>query len=312
MLGCVMLAACERDESDLYAPEDVGTLVVDCVLVVDRPFPHVYLTRTLAPDQPFSVTAAAEREATITIHGESVQVAYRSDPYLDGRYFPLLPSARVEPNTTYEISVVTTDGRTLTAVTHTPGSFAVDRWVLLDDAGESEIRELETFADLGNDVYFAPANQLVYAEGLLEARFHRTEAVAYQIGLLSLDLGSDYVIDPEFFDEEDFESLERLTSSPMFEAEDGLARLPWLAIYFQGRYKFKIYAVDENWFDLVRSSPSLSGGGPAVGGNAGEGFERPLFHVQGGIGLFGSAAVDSGGVFIVSPDSVQARASSVR
>ena len=35
-------------------------------------------------------------------------------------------------------------------------------------------------------------------------------------------------------------------------------------------------------------------------GLAGDNFERPLFHVNGGIGIFGSASVDSVG-FVVLP-----------
>jgi hypothetical protein len=51
----------------------------------------------------------------------------------------------------------------------------------------------------------------------------------------------------------------------------------------------------------VRSAPEISGAaGPVVGGNAGDGFERPIFHVEGGVGLFGSASVDSIG-FVVLP-----------
>ena len=57
--------------------------------------------------------------------------------------------------------------------------------------------------------------------------------------------------------------------------------------------------MDRNWFDLVRTQPE-GGGGFGFGGNFGEGVDPPLFHVQGGIGLFGSASVDSTG-FRINP-----------
>jgi hypothetical protein len=60
---------------------------------------------------------------------------------------------------------------------------------------------------------------------------------------------------------------------------------------------WRTYALDRNWYDLVRSDPDEGG---SFGGLAGDEFERPLFHVEGGIGLFGSAAVDSVG-FVVLP-----------
>ena len=77
--------------------------------------------------------------------------------------------------------------------------------------------------------------------------------------------------------------------------------MPWVAVYFQGRYQVKVFAVDTNWYDFIRSDPQSAGGGPGFGGNAGDSFERPIFHVDGGIGLFGSAAVDSIGFRVLVP-----------
>ena len=65
-----------------------------------------------------------------------------------------------------------------------------------------------------------------------------------------------------------------------------------------GRYDYKVFTVDQNWYDLVRTTPQTDGG-LGFGGNAGDGQENPLFRVQGGIGLFGSASVDSVGFYIL-------------
>ena len=87
------------------------------------------------------------------------------------------------------------------------------------------------------------------------------------------------------------------SSSPVFEATDGRVRLPWFAVFFEGRHLYKIQSLDRNTFDLIRSTPQ---GGLAFGGNAGDNFERPIYHIDGGIGLFGSVSVDSVG-FTVWP-----------
>ena len=84
----------------------------------------------------------------------------------------------------------------------------------------------------------------------------------------------------------------------MFSGNDGFVRLPWFAIFFEGRYQIKVWATDRNWDDLVRSTPNLNDGA-GFGGNAGDGFEKPIFHVEGGIGLFGSASIDSIGFRIL-------------
>jgi len=180
----------------------------------------------------------------------------------------------------------------LTAVTITPPRFHVSDWVLLDETTLEVIGQLKTFDEAGNGVYTAPENQVVYQQGLLEARFDSTGGAAFQIGLFSLDPNSPLVIDADFLSDEDLADLDRQNSSPAITAPDSIIHLPWFAIFFSGRYKIRINDVHKNWYDLLRSSPEL-GGGIGFGSNAGDGLERPIFHVEGGIGLFGSAAVDS-------------------
>jgi hypothetical protein len=160
------------------------------------------------------------------------------------------------------------------------------------------VRNLKTYRDGPNLVFTAPENQIPYQENLLEARFAPLPVKGYQVGVLNLETDSDYVIKGDFLTDEDFEDLKREVSSPPLEAQDGRLRLPWFAIYFAGRHIIKIYALDDNWFDYTRSSPEQPSG--AFGNLAGDNFERPLFRLEGGIGLFGSASVDSLG-FVILP-----------
>jgi hypothetical protein len=169
--------------------------------------------------------------------------------------------------------------------------------VVLDETTLEPIRRLGTFEEMGDQVY--AQNELVYSQGLFEARFDRPDVPAFQVGLFSLDPDSDYVIDPEFFEEEDFEDLERVISTPMLVGENGTLRLPWFAIYFEGRYLIKIFAVDRNWYDLARTVPDFGQTAGGFGGNAGDGFQRPIFHVEGGIGLFGSASMAQNGFYVL-------------
>ena len=94
-------------------------------------------------------------------------------------------------------------------------------------------------------------------------------------------------------------SIRRFTStaSASRRLRPGTARLPWFAVVFGGRHLFKLYALDQNWFDYTRSS--FEGGEAFEGGLAGDNFERPLFSIDGGLGLFGSASVDSVGFFVL-------------
>jgi hypothetical protein len=285
----------ERDASNFFSPEQVDILVIDAVLIVGEPLPFLRLSRTLAPDAPYTLANSGENDATVVVTDETgAQTVYADDPGPEGLYAPVGPPPVVRPGTTYDLFVQTERGEILTARTTTPAPLRVARWVALDPTNGSELRELATYATAGEGVYDAPENQLPYASVLVEAQLDPQDVQGFQLALFSLDPDSDYVIDPPFFEEDDFAELNREGSSPALAAENGGIRLPWFAVYFEGRYKYKVFAIDDNWFDLLRSIPE-GDGGFAFGGNAGDGFEQPLFRVDGGIGLFGSASVDSTG-----------------
>jgi hypothetical protein len=300
-LVLVLLAAAGCGERVVYDDREAGIPVVDAILLVGRPLPSVFLSRALAPDIAYDSAQAALAGAQLTVTRGSASFVYVEHPDTSGRYDPVAPEA-VQPNARYALRAVLPGGAELAAVTTTPAAFEVTDWLLLDPETLAIRRDFLTFEEAGDSVFTAPENQIVYLDGLLEARFAPPDGAGrYQVGIRSLDENSPFVIDADFLDEEDYEDFERNVGSPALEATDGFVRLPWFAIFFAGRHKIDVFSVDENWFDLVRSAPEVIGGaGPAVGGNAGDGFERPIFHVEGGIGLFGSASVDSIG-FVILP-----------
>jgi hypothetical protein len=290
----------------LLAPSQIGVIVVDAQLIVGKQMPVLRLRTTQSPDRPYKRSMAGLTGATVVVNSsQGDTIRYYDDFSGLGVYgwVSSPPGHRVLPNTTYYLRVVAPDGRVVTAQTTTPDSFRVRDWVLLNDPTLAVRRQLATRDDFPSDpdsVYSAPSNPLVYQDGLLEARFDRGTALGYQVGLFSLDLGSPLVIDADFLSEKDKESLDRETSSPPFEASEASIRLPWFAIFFEGRYDIKIYSVDRNWFDLARTLQFVGNSNFAFGSTAGDDFESPTFHVNGGIGLFGSAAVDEIG-FTIHP-----------
>ena len=296
----ILLAACDpqRDPATLFAPTDVDVPVVDGLLVVGQPLPEILLSRTQPADQLYSFRDAAIRGADMRlIVADRDTIVYHESDFI-GFYHPVhFTAPLVEPQTTYRLIVDTEQGEHITAETTTPARLSVAEWVLLAGGGNPEDRTLGTFAEFGDLVYEVPENQLIYPQGVIEARLDAPEAPGFQLALFSIDLDSDLVIDPPFLDEEDLAAIERDSSSPVFEATDGRVRLPWFAVFFEGRHLYKIQSLDRNTFDLIRSTPQ---GGLAYGGNAGDNFERPIYHLDGGIGLFGSVSVDSVG-FTVWP-----------
>jgi hypothetical protein len=298
LLLALVLASCaaERDAAELFGPSEADLVVVESVLIVDAPLPAVRVSRSVPPDRA-PTDDDVESDAVVIVRSPAGEFPYAESASLPGTYFPVSPEV-VRPETEYRLEVTTTRGEVVTARTITPPRLDVEAWVVLND-DLTVNRTLRTYDEAGEAVYAAPENRLVYAKGLLEVRYAPVESPALQLGLLSLDPESDFVIDPAFFEEEDFADLERANSSPALDASGGFVRLPWFSVFFEGRYVFRIFAIDENWYDFIRSDPELAAGGPGFGGNAGDAFERPIFHVNGGIGLFASAAADSVGFRIV-------------
>jgi len=303
ILVAVLPLACSNDRQ-LFSPIDVGSLVVDAMLYVDKPFDEVFLYRAQSPAEPFNIRRIGEAGATMTVTTDDATYYYEEVPPnlggLSGVYYhrrsePVNAPRLVQPETVYRLEVNTQAGERLTASTTTPPRLRVPDWVVLDDAGITVERRLVNFEEAGDSVY--DKNQLVYAEGLLEAWLEPVVTAGYQAGIYALDPDSGFVIDPEFLDDEDFEDFEPSIASPPILNTETEIRLPWFAIYFKGRYKIKIFAIDRNWYDLARTVPELSGGG-GFGGNAGDDFERPIFHVNGGLGVFGSASMDSVGFYV--------------
>ncbi len=300
---CVFALGCkaERDASSLYGADESGILVVDGLLIVDKPLPSIFVRQTVGPGQIYTRQAAAVTDAEVVVATGGQTVVYRADPDSLGRYLPPANAPLVLPERTYSLTV-RSQGRQARAQTTTPGRLSVVDAVLLDDQTLAVIRRFKTFKDGKEVVYTAPENQVAYQEGLLEARFNPLAVKGYQVGIESLDRDSELVLESDLLDEKDYADLERYGSSPAFEAKDGTLRLPWFAVYYGGRHVLRFFAVDDNWFDLIRSVPEFFQDGDAnafqPGGLAGDNFERPFFHVEGGIGIFGSASMDSLGFFV--------------
>ena len=317
MVGCLIaLVGCEaeRDPSSLFGPDASGVLVVDALLIVDQPLPRVLISETVkanAEGVDFLVGVGGTEvvisqgvgDAEVVISQGEQTFVYRLDSdFFAGFYRPPPNAPLVLPNTTYHLRV-RSQGREATAQTLTPDRLNVREVVLLDDETFDVIRVLKKYED--STVFNVPENRLAYQLGLLEMRFDPLPASGYQIAIESLDRSSDFLVDSDLFDEYDFE---RYGSSPALEASDGNLRMPWFIVAYAGPHVIRIYAVDKNWFDLIRSVPEFfqDDGGNAFqpGGLAGDNFERPLFNVDGGIGIFGSASVDSVG-FVVLPRASQ-------
>lgn len=305
LLAAAALAGCtpDRDPASLFAPGQIDVLVVDALLVNDRPLPPILLSRTIRPDRRYDDADTAVRGAAVAVVVAGADtVRYVEEPFLPGTYVPEAADAPVVlPETLYELAVDAGQGERLHAATVTPSPITIAEWVLLDAAGQNVVRNLRTFGEFADEeeIFAAPENQLVYQQGTLEGRLVAPRAAGTQVAISSLDLDADFVLDLPFLDDEDLAELRRTGSSPALALDTDTVSLPWFAVFWEGRHVLRVLLLDRNAYDLIRTSPVDAGF--TAGGNAGDGFERPIFHVEGGIGLFGSAATDSIGFVVLAP-----------
>ena len=267
--GC----AGERGPASLFGPAENITIVVDAVLYVDHALPEIIVTRTRAANIAFTEEANAVNDAEVTVLQGLVEYRYESVGHL-GRYLPPPGSPKVRPNTEYRLRVRAL-GREVRGVTVTPGRIALDEIAIVEETSMEVIRR------------FAPEstrrNQVTYREGLIEIRFAPLDVEAYQV----------VVLEGEPDDE---------GGSPPLEARDGRLLLPWFAIGSSGEHKVEVYALDRNLFDFLRSVQASGRNAFGFGSLAGDTFERPVFNLDGGIGVFGSASVDRFGFFVLPED----------
>ncbi len=295
---CLIACAAERQPGELFGSVEEGSeLVVDGILIVDQTLPELFVWRILPPGQTYSRDAAGVSDAQVRVFQGDQVFEYAPDPAAPGRYLPPLEAPLVQTTTEYRLEV-DIEGKKVRARTTTPERVRVRQAVLLDEDTQEVMRILKSFAEVGNEVYTAPENQLTHLEGLIEIHLEKV-GEAYQTALFALEEDAQ-LLDEDFPDIYDRgpEDL-RANQSPPLAASDGILRWPWFAVVYTGRSLMKVYAVDHNWFEYVRSSPEQQDQG-GFGGLAGDYFERPFFQVEGGIGLFGSASVDSVG-FVILP-----------
>ncbi len=288
----------DREPGELFGSIEKDVLVLDGTLIVDQPLPSLFVRRTADPRDLYDASTHGITDAVVRLKTGSQEWTYLADGDFAGRYLPPTPTPQVEPNTTYTLDVRVGE-LVAGGVTTTPERMRLARTVLLDEETLEVLVELVPFSMGSERSFAAPENQLIYREGLLEMQLEEPVkgSSAYQLALTGLDRESDFVIIADFLEEEDFEDFERDGASPPLEFDEGLARFPWFAVAFAGRHVLRLFAVDENWYDFIRTNLTDDGGG--FGGLAGDSFERPIFRLHGAIGLFGSASADSVGVVIL-------------
>ena len=268
--------------------------VVESYLVANRQLPQIRLSTTAPTDAFYEFSDVAISDANVEVRllsggeGSSIEETISYSVTNPGIYIPDATHA-ARPARTYELNI-TFPGNSdvITAYTFVPDSFRV-------------VSTLDT-------VVYQSSEQLEIT--VSESSYPGRQNI-FVFNALSLDpVPENLTPSYEFFYEDDpdlLDSFQNNTSGILNEANfeknpDGsfTVNYPWIGIAFYEENYLVANTLDDNLFDFIRSQQIQLGGGATL--SPGE-IPNVVYHIEGGIGIFGSVASDTAWAFIArNPD----------
>lgn len=289
----LLITACD----DIYDQDDYQEYIfLEAYATVNHPLPEVRIGKTLPVGQEYHFSAAA-------LDGANVQIALLDDAGAveevfdyqssdtQGVYVAEDETHRILPRRTYQINIDFDDRpETVQAETTVPD-------------------EIEIINEVPDTVVYQSAEQLE----LIVSAFERTQK---QSVLVFNTVAADPVLENmipfyknlvEDDDDTDVEDYYNTDSPPFNEGnfdinEDGTITIqfPWIGVAFFGENTVVTNSIDENLLDLITSQEVQLGGGTLSPGE----IPNLRYHVEGGVGIFGSFASDTVQTFFKRPDGM--------
>lgn len=274
---------------DLYPQDEFEeSYVVEAYLVADRDLPQVRVTRTVPIDREYSVEAAAVDNAEVQIRlldpsGSPERTYFYMGGEL-GIYLPENPEP-VLPLRSYELHVtISGTGDIIRSTTTVPGAFttvgSVVDSIAYQDPAQVIINTTPTRYP-GRDQAFFIFNVNV----INPSHENLTPFYADLVNEQDENIRDYYKNSSGIINEDNY------NRNP-----DGTLtlRLPWLAVAFYEDNYIVANAIDDNTYDFVRTQEVQNGPSTLPPGE----YQNVIYHVEGGIGIFGSLSSDTVRVFV--------------
>lgn len=281
----LLVTACEDYNQDDYKE----VVVLEAYAGANRPLPEVRVSSTLATGTEYSFSEAGLAGANVQIvlldesgGGEEEVFEYIPSSGIKGLYLPENQTHRMLPRRTYRIDV-DFDNRSdvLRAETTIPDSFEI-----LGEIPDTVVYQSSERLELLISDFERTQNQSIIIFNTVVLDPHPDNLTPFYKNLLEED------------DDENIEDYYNNESPPINEANFGLnpdetiaVFYPWIAVAFFGDNLVITNSIDKNLADLISSQAIQLGEG---GGTLSPGEIPNLrYHVEGGIGIFGSFASDT-------------------
>jgi hypothetical protein len=279
---------------DTTATQPESQVAVQAYLQAEAPLDTVRLARTVGAGDTFDPRAAAVEGADVEVRrldddGAVSETTDYNEGSVPGVYVPAANSPpTVQPTATYQLRVETDDGTVVTSTTTVP-----DAIPLVDSTNTATVYQspdqpsltIEPPRPIGDD------RQNVYVftvTSLLD--FKRTPNDSLE-GELTPFYADQFDADEDSLTSFRISSSGLLNQGNFTENAGGTVTvdLPWLGVAFYGPNEVALNAVDDNYYDFLRSQSAQQGAFAP-----GE-IPNVIEHVEGGTGIFGSysrAAID--------------------
>ncbi len=251
----IIMVGCKEPTS----PNEYRNELVVCGFLITHDYIHtITVRRTARIDEFYTPEAVAITNALVIVAGNDIIDTLVHDPRAPGTYKSSTLSLRwvVKPATTYTLTVIAPGYPVVTGVTTVPDAI-----------------QLTNRADI--------PRQLTYLDGSLRLEWNANNHYAdFLFSVTSLDSPA-VKIDRNNPHADTTRLPEKSTFQFGLYGMDHTV-VPWFAFNYYGRNSIAISAIDSNYYDFIRQTIV-------------EGTDIPdiRFNLQGGLGVFGSAAIDS-------------------
>jgi len=256
---------CTTEPSEPIFKEQV---IVNAYLYVDKGIDSVFVSKSLGIEEPYSYEKAAVNTADVFISVDNK--TYQLFEYIEkpGAYYLPYDSLVVTAGKEYRLEIHVGE-KIVRANTTAPAQVQIDSI------------NTDTTDHLGTQ---------------FELFWHKTDwAAGYLVSAIAkstselVDLGAIGDARLGMFDDDTLKAFPQIMNFPVNEL-DTLFQMPWFMFWYYGESNVKLYAIDQNLFDLSTS--------PSMFQPQSSEFEQPTYHVDGGIGIFAAVSVDSVQVYV--------------
>lgn len=289
LLTLAFLLGCELDPQNDYEEH----YVVESYLVAQEQLPPVRISTTSPALEEYEFEDVAVPGAEVEVHlleddqESAPEEIFNYTESEEPGVYTAQANHRIQPARSYRLNITPPDDDSqIDAFTTVPDTFSITTNVPDTVVYQSSVEQLEITVTPSD----YPGRQGIYVVNTVSLNPEEDNMTPYYRGQLDEDTEVEDFRDNSsgIINEESFRVNEDSTIT---------LRYPWIGAAFYEDNLMIINTIDDNIFDFLRSQSVQLGGNTMSPGE----IQNAIYHVEGGIGVFGSTANDTIETYIQKP-----------